>query len=158
VYILTDYSQNLLVPYTSFLLTPYIDTLQNYLSSKSKPESDVKLWHSIVKTLSRTFEYDDGLFWRSDRLDSLLHVLSSQVNVCVRLLADVEQDKLNLKEALKGCLTAYVESVSDHTTLKKVNVDVLMHTRNEDARVRVYALSCAETLWRDHGHKLVGTL
>jgi len=31
-----------------------------------------------------------------------------------------------------------------------------MHTRSEDVRLRTFALTCSETLWRAHGGKLLG--
>jgi len=31
-----------------------------------------------------------------------------------------------------------------------------MHTRSDDARLRVFALSCATALWNAHGGKLLG--
>lgn len=38
-----------------------------------------------------------------------------------------------------------------------MNVDLLMHTRSEDARLRLYALTCSEALWRAHSEKLIGS-
>jgi hypothetical protein len=31
-----------------------------------------------------------------------------------------------------------------------------MHTRSEEARVRIFALGCARAMWVAHGSKLVG--
>ena len=61
------------------------------------------------------------------------------------------------RSALSECLVAMVEAVSDDTLVKKINLDVLMHTRADDARLRLYALTCSEALWRAHGTKLMGT-
>lgn len=41
--------------------------------------------------------------------------------------------------------------------LKRLNLDLLMHTRSEDARVRILALACATEMWKAEGGKLVGT-
>ena len=50
--------------------------------------------------------------------------------------------------------------MADHTDdidfLKSLNLDILMLTRSEDARIRVFALECAYTLWHDHAQKLSG--
>jgi hypothetical protein len=46
--------------------------------------------------------------------------------------------------------------VSDDNLLKKLNLDLLMHTRAEDTRLRLYTLTCSEALWRAHGSKLAG--
>lgn len=50
-----------------------------------------------------------------------------------------------------------MESVNDDGLLKSINLDLLMHTRSEDVRLRTFALTCSETLWRKHGGKLLGT-
>ena len=44
----------------------------------------------------------------------------------------------------------------DDALLKRLNLDVLMHTRADDALVRIFALQCARALWTAHGSKLVG--
>ncbi|EEB90759.1 hypothetical protein MPER_10992 [Moniliophthora perniciosa FA553] len=53
-------------------------------------------------------------------------------------------------------LTSAVEHVTDDTLLKSVNLDILMHTRSEDAGTRIFALSASESLWKTHGGKLLG--
>lgn len=57
---------------------------------------------------------------------------------------------------MSECIVALGEAVNDDSLIKKINLDVLMHTRAEDARVRLYALTCSEALWRAHGGKLMG--
>lgn len=78
-------------------------------------------------------------------------MLIGQVAVCVRL-GTVEG-----KLALARCLDVMTESITDDTLLKSTNLGLLMHTRSEDARLRIFALSCSELLWRSHGGKLLGT-
>jgi len=51
-----------------------------------------------------------------------------------------------------------VDCVNDDALLKSINLDLLMHTRSEDPRLRLFALTCSEQLWRAHGRKLVGSL
>lgn len=58
----------------------------------------------------------------------------------------------------KQCLEAFVEDVSDDALLKSTNLDLLMHTRSDNVKVRQFALACAESLWHSHGGKLLGTL
>jgi len=53
-------------------------------------------------------------------------------------------------------LVALCGAATDDGLLKRLNLDVLMHTRAEDARVRIVALRCARTLWTAHGSKLIG--
>ena len=49
-----------------------------------------------------------------------------------------------------------MESATDDMILKAINLELLMHTRSEDVRLRLFALSCSEKLWRAHGNKLLG--
>ena len=54
-------------------------------------------------------------------------------------------------------LVALCAAATDDGMLKRLNLDVLMHTRAEDARVRIFALRCARALWTAHGSsKLIG--
>lgn len=58
--------------------------------------------------------------------------------------------------AVSECIVALGDAINDDSLMKKLNLDILMHTRAEDARLRVYALTCSEALWRAHGGKLMG--
>jgi U3 small nucleolar RNA-associated protein 10 len=60
------------------------------------------------------------------------------------------------KVLLQETLSSAVEHVTDDTLLKSVNLDILMHTRSEDAGTRIFALSVSESLWKTHGGKLLG--
>lgn len=60
------------------------------------------------------------------------------------------------RDLLKECLVALVEVINDPSSLKTVNLELLMHTRSEDSRVRIWALTCSEALWKTHGGKLIG--
>jgi U3 small nucleolar RNA-associated protein 10 len=60
------------------------------------------------------------------------------------------------KQALKTCLGALVAVIDDDSSLKKLNLELLMQTRSDDAQVRLFALQCAEHLWDGHSDKLVG--
>lgn len=67
--------------------------------------------------------------------------------------------KLNISEAktlLQECIVAGAEAVGDDSVLKAMNLDILMHTRSEDVKTRLFALTCTETLWRANGSKLLG--
>ena len=60
------------------------------------------------------------------------------------------------KRLLRDALTSLVDTSNDDVLLKSINLDLLMHTRSEEAAVRLVALECAEALWRNHGGKLLG--
>lgn len=54
------------------------------------------------------------------------------------------------------CLVAMMEVVNDDASLKRMNIDILMHTRSEEASVRLFSLTCSTALWRAYGGKLLG--
>ena len=57
---------------------------------------------------------------------------------------------------MSECLSALLATIEDDALAKTLNLDVLMHSRSEDARVRLLSLACAEQLWHAHGEKLLG--
>ncbi|EMD35136.1 hypothetical protein CERSUDRAFT_107124 [Gelatoporia subvermispora B] len=144
---LLDYFKGLMVPYMAFVWQPSVKLLDDFSSGSLDNES---LWLAILKTLSKSFENDEGAFWREDRLRQLVPSLVKQVDVCIRVNA------ADSKSALSECLVALAGVVNDDAILKSLNLDVLMHTRSEDARLRLYSLSCAGALWHAHGSKLLG--
>ena len=89
-------------------------------------------------------------FWRDDKLRQASIVLTSQIEVCIRL------NFVDGKSLLQECFGALLENMTDDTLLKIVNLNILMHTRSEDPRVRLFALACSEILWRSQGGKLIG--
>ncbi|KAG1720632.1 hypothetical protein EDB19DRAFT_1775930 [Suillus lakei] len=144
---LLDYFKGLMNPYMSMLLQALCDILESLAAGSIQNPS---LWLSTVGTLSKSFENDDGVFWRDDKLASVAKPLLAQVSSCIRLnIADG-------KQALTNCLIAMTSVAVDDSLLKSINLDLLMHTRAEDARERIFALSCSEALWREQGGKLIG--
>ncbi|EKM52689.1 uncharacterized protein PHACADRAFT_101069 [Phanerochaete carnosa HHB-10118-sp] len=147
VYIaLLDYFKNLVTPYMSFLLTPFAELLNTW----AKSSVDEELWLATVQVIAKSFAHDEGTYWRDDRLRTLATPTITQVAVCTRLQIS------EARTALSDCLIAMVEAASDDSLVKKINLDILMHTRAEDSRLRLYALTCSEALWRAHGTKLMG--
>ncbi|KXN83997.1 U3 small nucleolar RNA-associated protein 10 [Leucoagaricus sp. SymC.cos] len=145
---LLDYFKALMVPYTSFLLQTF-DTHLKSLAESSDESST--LWTSLVTTLTKTLTYDDGGFWRDDKLREISVPLIQQIPFCSRFSTDSEPRLL-----LQPCLDALIEDVSDDALLKNINLDLLMHTRSESPKVRHFALVCSESLWRAHGGRLMG--
>ena len=152
-------------PYMSMLLQALCDILDSLAAGSIQSSL---LWLSTVETLTKSLENDDGgesirlshrrttysslpVFWRDDKLASVATPLIAQVSTCIRLnIADG-------KQALTSCLVAMTSVAMDDALLKSINLDLLMHTRAEDARERIFALSCAEALWREQGGKLIGS-
>lgn len=91
------------------------------------------------------------VFWRDDKLASVAKPLIAQVSSCIKLnIADG-------KQVLTKCLIAMTSVAVDDSLLKSINLNLLMHSRAEDARERIFALSCSEALWREQGGKLIGS-
>jgi U3 small nucleolar RNA-associated protein 10 len=100
-------------------------------------------------------------FWRDDRLQQVTTVLIALIAV-----PGTDQDTQlprggiakngGSKETVLCCLVALCGAATDDALLKRLNLDVLMHTRADDAHVRIFALQCARALWTAHGSKLIG--
>ncbi|KAG5637085.1 hypothetical protein H0H81_005818 [Sphagnurus paluster] len=145
--VLLDFFKGLMTPYMSFLLTPFVETLESAETSHTANES---LWTRVIETLAKSLTHDDGAFWREDKLRQIATPLVKQIPVCVRSNAS------NGKSSLQDCLVALTDTVTDDLLLKSINLDILMHTRSEDVRLRLFALTCSEKLWKAHGGKLLG--
>jgi U3 small nucleolar RNA-associated protein 10 len=92
------------------------------------------------------------VFWRDDRLQQVIPVL-----VALVAPAGASQDAtLGGREIVSASLVAVGDTATDDGLLKRLNLDVLMHTRSDDTLVRIFALQCAGALWTAHGNKLVG--
>ncbi|KAJ7582775.1 hypothetical protein C8J56DRAFT_230499 [Mycena floridula] len=142
---LLDHFKALMNPYMVHLLQPFVDTLKAY--SKSTLD-DVSFWVCILKTLSKSLACDEGSYWRDDKLQLITKSIVAQLVVRVRIGAPAGD--------LEECLNALTECATNDLLLKSINLDILMHTRSEDARLRLFALTCSEMLWRNHGGKLLG--
>ncbi|KAF8901036.1 armadillo-type protein [Gymnopilus junonius] len=144
---LLDFFKGLMVPYMSFLQQQFSDILTSFTTSTAE---NLDLWSSVIQILTRTLNFDDGGFWRDDKLRQISTPLTAQVEVCVRL------NFLDGKSLLQECFGALIENVTDDTLLKTINLNILMHTRSEDSRVRLFALECAQAVWHSKGGKLLG--
>lgn len=47
-------------------------------------------------------------------------------------------------------------TVLDEALLKHINLDILMQTRDDEVRTKLYALNCAHRVWEDHGEQFAG--
>ncbi|KZT68072.1 hypothetical protein DAEQUDRAFT_348588 [Daedalea quercina L-15889] len=144
---LLDYFKTLMVPYMSFIWGPILRLLDDY-SKDSGHNTD--LWTSSLVVIRKSLAFDEGAFWREDRMRQLVPTLVKQVPVCVKLRESQG------RTALIDCLVATMDFVNDDAVLKKMNIDILMHTRSEEAPLRLFSLSCSTALWKTHGGKLLG--
>ncbi|KAJ3806976.1 armadillo-type protein [Lentinula aff. lateritia] len=153
VYIgLVDYFKSLMNPYMTILLPPSIEILKSCTNVTEMDDGNNLglLLPPVLETLTKSLACDDGSFWRDDKIAQLSPLIIAQIPVCI---------KLNISEAktlLQECIVAGAETVGDDSVLKAMNLDILMHTRSEDVKTRLFALTCTETLWRANGSKLLG--
>ena len=159
-----------MTPYMSIVSVGLRDTLASF---SAKQLSDTELWKSCIETITLSFVVDDNCtspfitfltktsslthipppaYWRDERLRQISQPIISQIPVCIALRVS------GGKEALTSCLLAMVEHIDEDALLRTVNHDLLMHSRSEDTRVKLYALSCASEIWEQHARKLAGTL
>jgi len=170
-------------PYLSFLLSPFIELLQGPEEDSFGPlklcvvqtltksinvdeggsfypplQRDLILISSDA-TLTHSIPFAQSAFWRDDRLQQLMPILVALVphaseDAPASLSEETSSD--STRAATSAVLVALADSATDDTLLKRLNLDVLMHTRADDARVRIFALQCARALWTAHGSKLIG--
>ncbi|KAG7098539.1 hypothetical protein E1B28_000475 [Marasmius oreades] len=144
---LLDYFKNLMNPYMTLVITPLVEIMKDHITSTS---TNKELLTVVLETFAKSISYDDGGYWRDEKIRQVTPSLISLIPICAQL--NISEGKAYLQDSL----TSTAEHVLDDTLLKTINLDILMHTRSEDASTRIFALSCSEALWRVHGGKLLG--
>ena len=104
------------------------------------------------------------VFWREDRLKQISEPLISQISVVCNSFAGVggEADRKSLSAALCALAGAVSEDYDERgggsggALLKFLNLGILMQTRSEDPKQRIFSLQCATELWKTNGTKFVG--
>ncbi|KAI6126293.1 hypothetical protein EDD16DRAFT_1553513 [Pisolithus croceorrhizus] len=158
---LLEYFKALMNPYMTVLIRSLTEGLQAFGTvNTSYSTSDAALWSGIMLTLRKSFENDDGVFWREDKVAVVLPHLLSQLPTTVSLSSAHSSTPSgdNPKQLLIACLVSLVSLLPTGAAdlLKRLNLSLLMHTRSEDARQRVLALECATEIWKAEGGKLIG--
>ncbi|KAG8949590.1 snoRNA-binding rRNA-processing protein utp10 [Tulasnella sp. 419] len=143
--------KNLITPYMITLLDPVAQLLEQFANgSASYPD----LWESVLQMLSYSFVFDEGVFWRDDRLEKLLQKLIKQVSVSCSLGPTSAQEldehgpTINShKTTLTSCLTHFAHAISREDLLKSFNLALLMESRSEDPKVQLLVLTCVSDIW-----------
>lgn len=173
-----------MTPYLSFLLAPFIELLQDIDNQEEDSFGPAQL--CTVQTLTKSMNVDEGgpytfhgahapadvpisfncplsthiAFWRDDRLQQVTPVLVALIARAA--VGDDDTPPIGSsssgggREAVSAGLVELCGAATDDDLLKRLNLDLLMHTRADDARVRIFALQCARELWTAHGSKLMG--
>ncbi|KAF8578875.1 ARM repeat-containing protein [Ramaria rubella] len=139
--------KGLLTPYMGMVLVPLTELLDSYRSNRNQSE---RLWMSAVELFRTSLTLDEGAFWRADKLHKLIPTFIAQIDVCPFFATN------EARQPLKLCLGALVAAMDDDSSLKSLNLGILMQTRSDEAQVRLFALECAEHLWQLHSDQLSG--
>lgn len=104
-------------------------------------------------------------FWREDRLKQVSGPLVSQIPIMCNSFTGIggEAERGAL---LSGALCSLAGAVSEDydergggsggALLKSLNLGILMQTRSEGSKQRIFSIQCATELWKTNGIKLVG--
>ncbi|KAE9407069.1 hypothetical protein BT96DRAFT_987019 [Gymnopus androsaceus JB14] len=152
---LLDYFKGLMNPYMTMLLPPLVDIL----NGSADDDNNKELLSPVLEILGKSLACDDGSFWRDEKIRQLSSTLISQIPVCAKLQLPSSSPGNNpdsAKSLLQDCLVSCADTVTDDSILKTINLDILMHTRAEDVKTKLFALMCAEAMWRACGSKLLG--
>ncbi|PIL25976.1 hypothetical protein GSI_11730 [Ganoderma sinense ZZ0214-1] len=145
---LLDFFKALMVSYMSFAWQTFLEHLHTFASDDV---DDGRLWLSILQTISKSIAMDeDRVFWRNDKLRQLQPLVIQQIPVATRISVP------GSKSAVSECLIAILSLVDNDAMAKSLNLDVLLYSRSDEVRVRLFSVSCAEQLWRAHGERLLG--
>jgi len=104
-------------------------------------------------------------FWREDRLKQISGPLVSQIPIVCDSFTGIDGEA-GRRSLLSDALSALAGAVSEDydergggsggALLKSLNLGILMQTRSEDAKQRIFSVQCATELWKTNGIKLVG--
>ena len=155
-----------MVPYMTFAWPTVLEQMRTYAAGA--PDNG-ELWLAVLQTVTKSMSADEDrgkvlppnsvesrplmirlVFWRNDKLRQFIPLAIQQVPLAP------EVDVPEAKNAVSDCLSALLAVVDDDVMVKTINLDILMNSRSEDARVRLFSLACAEQLWKLHGEKLLG--
>lgn len=146
---LLDNFKALMTPYLSIVLEPLLSVLDAFVGEGEDEEDDGSLWAAALDVLAKSMSVDEGAFWRADKLAKTFPRVVAQTPVAAELGEDGEA-------ALAAALSALCGTLTDDAQVKKLNLSLLMHTRDEEARVRLCALRVVAGLWTEHGDQLMG--
>ncbi|KDQ16943.1 hypothetical protein BOTBODRAFT_144298 [Botryobasidium botryosum FD-172 SS1] len=144
---LVDMFKALITPYMAILLPSITEQLQEFSRKKS---GNPDLWLGVISVLQKSIAVDEGVFWRDDRLEKIMHPVVQQIAIPNVWGAE------SGKELLTQCLTDIARAMTRDELLKALNRNILMQTRSEDPNVRLYTLACASHMWQEEGSRLIG--
>ncbi|KZO97606.1 hypothetical protein CALVIDRAFT_536183 [Calocera viscosa TUFC12733] len=139
----------IITPYMAILFDHTIDLLREYVAGKAQSG---ELWIEVLGVLKKSFEYDEGSFWRDNTLMKIMTPLVDQIDVCPSITAYSPTSPTN---ALSSCLSSLCKSASDDTA-KALNLAIWMKARSDSVDTKLCMLSCAQAVWKRDGERLAG--
>ncbi|EJD43874.1 hypothetical protein AURDEDRAFT_185221 [Auricularia subglabra TFB-10046 SS5] len=138
---LLDTFKGLMDPYVVLIMDGVVDVLQIF--TRDDDSADAELWLSTVTLVQKSLAAEDSAYWRDDRIRKIMPVLVDQIAALPSGAAH--------QKALVDTLVALAHAAGDSAVLKAINLAVLMHTRSDEAHVRLLALVVADAIWREDG-------
>ena len=102
-----------------------------------------------VKNIQLNFVFDNVSFIQNDSFEKISEPLAKLVT-----LTSIGSEYTNfLEDVLKSCVFDIVERINNDDMWKKINYDILMHTRDASAQVRLGAFKIVEHLFNRIGER-----
>jgi len=139
--------KSLILPYMALVLDSLCDILEGFVK---KATADTSLWSAVIDLLLPSFTFDEGVFWRDDRLERLMKPLIQQVAISVQLDID------DRREALIPCLAEFSHAITSEHLFRSCNNILLMETRAEDARTQLFSLRALTSVWKRNANRTAG--
>ncbi|EJU00234.1 hypothetical protein DACRYDRAFT_23206 [Dacryopinax primogenitus] len=146
---LLDQLKEIITPYMAILFDRTVELLREYATGQAESG---ELWLEMIDVLRKSFEYDDGGFWRDNTMMKIMSPLVDQIDVCPRITRS-SCSSTTPNNALTACLSTMCKSASDDTA-KALNLAVWMKARSEVVQTKLCMLSCAQALWKRDGERL----
>ncbi|KAG8875602.1 snoRNA-binding rRNA-processing protein utp10 [Tulasnella sp. 331] len=135
--------KSLVTPYLGMIIGSVVDVFERFDDRKSRGGA---LWLGLVHMLDTSFIVDEGVFWRDDRLESIMSPLVKQISASVSLELEGED-----RCSLITCLAGFAHAANREELLKALNLGILMETRSEDLKIQTFALDSLAAIWKREG-------
>lgn len=138
--------------YYSTLLDTTIELLNGFQENKiSLTNQQFELWNEMISSLKKSSEIDKegGGFWNPTRLNKILPGLINQLNLLSskELFPTSSISETQFISKVSSTIVSLAQTVSDESSLKSINSNLLTKTRNSNSRIRIGAISSLTNLW-----------
>jgi U3 small nucleolar RNA-associated protein 10 len=101
----------------------------------------IHAWGETVHLIEMMMESDDGTVWREERLNRLQSLLAAQVPIAASAASNASK--------LHPCFNLFGIICQSEDLTKRFQLAILLHTRSEEAAIRICALNMAQGLWEN---------